>query len=462
MEKVKIAICGACLVIVAILGYCYISEKQNEKYEYIVNSAISNIVDTVIEKYPDVREEEILNILRNTKNNKTNILKKYGYLDNENYIKKLEDEKNVDRKINILYISIFGIVIILIVIYYNNKKEIRIREVNQYLNEVNRGNYKLKIEENGEDEISRLRNELYKTTILLRETAENSEKEKVSLSNSLADISHQIKTPITSMRIMLDNIEDNPNMDMVPRTFIFGAKAAAGYQIAKKTIKLINSVADVINNDKSINGKLKVVFIEDYRVSNAELIFAAADVSEQISTASKEASGTGNMKFMLNGALTVGTMDGANVEIVEEVGAENVFIFGTSSDDIIRMEHDHSYDPMQIFNNDQDIRRVLMQLINGYYSPQDPELFRDIYNSLLNTKNSAKADTYFILKDFRSYAEAQKRVEAAYRDEKGWARMAMLNVAHAGKFTSDRTIQEYVDDIWKLDKVTVELPEEAK
>ena len=217
MEKVKIAICGACLVIVAILGYCYISEKQNEKYEYIVNSAISNIVDTVIEKYPDVREEEILNILRNTKNNKTNILKKYGYLDNENYIKKLEDEKNVDRKINILYISIFGIVIILIVIYYNNKKEIRIREVNRYLNEVNRGNYKLKIEENGEDEISRLRNELYKTTILLRETAENSEKEKVSLSNSLADISHQIKTPITSMRIMLDNIEDNPNMDSKTR-----------------------------------------------------------------------------------------------------------------------------------------------------------------------------------------------------------------------------------------------------
>ena len=216
MEKVKIAICGACLVIVAILGYCYISEKQNEKYEYIVNSAISNIVDTVIEKYPDVREEEILNILRNTKNNK-NILKKYGYLDNENYIKKLEDEKNVDRKINILYISIFGIVIILIVIYYNNKKEIRIREVNRYLNEVNRGNYKLKIEENGEDEISRLRNELYKTTILLRETAENSEKEKVSLSNSLADISHQIKTPITSMRIMLDNIEDNPNMDSKTR-----------------------------------------------------------------------------------------------------------------------------------------------------------------------------------------------------------------------------------------------------
>lgn len=217
MEKFKIAVCGACLLVVAILGYCYVSKKQNEKYEHIINSAISNIVDTVIEKYPDVGEEEILNILRNTKNSKTNILKKYGYLNNENYIQKLENEKNIDKKINIMYISIFGIVIILITIYYNNKKEIRIREVNQYINEVNRGNYKLKIEDNGEDEISRLRNELYKTTILLRETAENSEKEKVSLSNSLADISHQIKTPITSMRIMLDNIEDNPNMDSKTR-----------------------------------------------------------------------------------------------------------------------------------------------------------------------------------------------------------------------------------------------------
>ncbi len=217
MEKLKIAVCGACLLVVAILGYCYVSKKQNEKYEHIINSAISNIVDTVIEKYPDVGEEEILNILRNTKNSKTNILRKYGYLNNENYIQKLENEKNIDKKINIMYISIFGIVVILITIYYNNKKEIRIREVNQYINEVNRGNYKLKIEDNGEDEISRLRNELYKTTILLRETAENSEKEKVSLSNSLADISHQIKTPITSMRIMLDNIEDNPNMDSKTR-----------------------------------------------------------------------------------------------------------------------------------------------------------------------------------------------------------------------------------------------------
>ena len=261
---------------------------------------------------------------------------------------------------------------------------------------------------------------------------------------------------ILHVMYLYNQLKDNPNMDKVPRTFIFGAKAAAGYQIAKKTIKLINSVADVINNDKSINGKLKVVFIEDYRVSNAELIFAAADVSEQISTASKEASGTGNMKFMLNGALTLGTMDGANVEIVEEVGKENAFIFGLSADEVINYENNGGYNPEEIFNTDQDIRRVLMQLINGYYSPQDPELFRDIYNSLLNTKNSAKADTYFILKDFRSYAEAQKRVEAAYRDENWWARAAMLNTASAGKFSSDRTIEEYVRDIWHLEKIHVD------
>ena len=261
---------------------------------------------------------------------------------------------------------------------------------------------------------------------------------------------------ILHVMYLYNQLKDNPNMDMVPRTFIFGAKAAAGYQIAKKTIKLINSVADVINNDKSINGKLKVVFIEDYRVSNAELIFAAADVSEQISTASKEASGTGNMKFMLNGALTLGTMDGANVEIVEEVGKENAFIFGLSADEVINYENNGGYNPEEIFNTDQDIRRVLMQLINGYYSPQDPELFRDIYNSLLNTKNSAKADTYFILKDFSSYAEAHKRVEAAYREENWWARAAMLNTASAGKFSSDRTIEEYVRDIWHLEKIHVD------
>lgn len=262
---------------------------------------------------------------------------------------------------------------------------------------------------------------------------------------------------ILHVMYLYNQLKDNPNMDIVPRTFIFGAKAAAGYKRAKLTIKLINNVADVINNDKSIGGKLKVVFIEDYRVSNAELIFSAADVSEQISTASKEASGTGNMKFMLNGALTIGTMDGANVEMAEEVGKENMFIFGASADEIINLENNGGYNPMDIFNNDQDIRRVLMQLINGYYSPQDPELFRDIYNSLLNTQSSDRADTYFILKDFRSYAEAHKKIDQAYRDEKWWARTAMLNTASAGKFSSDRTIEEYVRDIWHLKKLKVEL-----
>ncbi|MCD2493375.1 glycogen/starch/alpha-glucan phosphorylase [Lacrimispora sp. NSJ-141] len=264
---------------------------------------------------------------------------------------------------------------------------------------------------------------------------------------------------ILHVMYLYNQLKDNPEMDMVPRTFIFGAKAAAGYKIAKLTIKLINSVADVINNDKSIKGKIKVVFIEDYRVSNAEWIFAAADVSEQISTASKEASGTGNMKFMLNGALTLGTMDGANVEIVEEVGKEYSFIFGMTSDEVIAYETRGGYNPMDIFNNDQDIRRVLMQLINGYYAPNNTELFRDLYNSLLNTLSTSKADTYFNLKDFRSYAEAQKRVDQAYRDEKWWAKAAIMNVACSGKFTSDRTIQQYVDEIWHLDKVTVDMDE---
>ena len=253
---------------------------------------------------------------------------------------------------------------------------------------------------------------------------------------------------------LYNQIKMHPEMEFYPRTFIFGAKASAGYATAKKIIKLINSVADVVNNDASINGKIKVVFIENYRVSNAEWIFAAADVSEQISTASKEASGTGNMKFMLNGAPTLGTMDGANVEIVEEVGVENAFIFGLSSDEVINYENNGGYDPNVIYNTDEEIRQVLMQLINGTFS-SDTELFRDLYDSLLNTKNTDRADRYFILADFRSYADAQKRVEAAYRDEKGWAKKALLNTACSGKFTSDRTIQEYVDDIWHLDKVIV-------
>ena len=252
------------------------------------------------------------------------------------------------------------------------------------------------------------------------------------------------------------------NKPKTPVTVIFGAKAAPAYTIAKDIIHLILCLSELINNDPEVSPYLKVVMLENYNVSYAEKVIPAADISEQISLASKEASGTGNMKFMLNGAITLGTEDGANVEIVEEVGEENAFIFGMSAEEVIALENQGGYDPSQLFNTDQDIRHVLMQLINGEYSPNDPERFRELYNALLIDGGYNRPDPYFILKDFRSYAEAQKRVEAAYRDEKGWARMAMLNVAHAGKFTSDRTIQEYVDDIWKLDKVTVELPEEAK
>ena len=258
---------------------------------------------------------------------------------------------------------------------------------------------------------------------------------------------------ILHVMYIYNKIKEHPEMSFYPRTYIFGAKASAGYVRAKEIIKLINSVADVVNNDRSINGKLKVVFIEDYRVSNAEWIFAAADVSEQISTASKEASGTGNMKFMLNGAPTLGTMDGANVEIVEEVGKENAFIFGLSSDEVMNYEKNGGYDPYEIYNNDPDVRRVVDQLVDGTYADGDRERYRDLYNSLLKSNGFDKADMYFILKDFRSYANAQEEVEKAYRDKDRWARMALLNTASCGKFSSDRTIQEYVDDIWKLDKL---------
>ena len=282
--------------------------------------------------------------------------------------------------------------------------------------------------------------------------------------NSIFDVQvkrlHEYKRQLLNIlhvMYLYNQIKRNPDYDMVPRTFIFGAKAAAGYKIAKQTIKLINNVANVINNDASIKGKIKVVFIENYRVSNGEIIFAAADVSEQISTASKEASGTGNMKFMLNGAITLGTMDGANVEIVNEVGAENTQIFGLSSDEVIRFENEGGYDPMEIFNNDQEIRDVLMELINGKYSPEDTEMFRDIYNSLLNNDGGRRADTYFILKDFRSYAEAQRKIDERYRDTNGWAKTVMTNTAKAGKFSSDRTIEEYATEIWKLTKTPVEM-----
>ena len=254
---------------------------------------------------------------------------------------------------------------------------------------------------------------------------------------------------ILHVMYLYNELKAHPDMDIVPRTFIFGAKAAAGYYTAKLTIKLINAVADKINNDSSINGKIKVVFIEDYRVSNAELIFAAADVSEQISTASKEASGTGNMKFMLNGALTLGTMDGANVEIVEEVGKDNAFIFGLSAEQVMEYEKNGNYNPRDVYNNNQDVRQVLTQLVNGFYSPENPELFRALYDALL------EKDTYFTLLDFDSYKEAHNRIDAAYRDEQRWARTAMLQTASAGKFSSDRTIEEYAKEMWHLEKVTL-------
>ena len=264
---------------------------------------------------------------------------------------------------------------------------------------------------------------------------------------------------ILHVMYLYNQIKEHPEMSFYPKTYIFGAKASAGYIRAKEIIKLINSVADVINNDRSINGKLKVVFIEDYRVSNAELIFAAADISEQISTASKEASGTGNMKFMMNGAPTLGTMDGANVEIVDEVGIDNAFIFGLSADEVINYEQNGGYNPYDIYNNDPDIHRVVDQLVDGTYSNGDTEMYRDLYNSLLNNQGGSRADMYFILKDFRSYADAQARAMEAYKDKEKWAKMALKNTACCGKFSADRTIQEYVDDIWHLDKMTVELPE---
>ena len=280
--------------------------------------------------------------------------------------------------------------------------------------------------------------------------------------NSIFDVQvkrlHEYKRQLLNIlhvMYLYNQIKEHPEMSFYPRTFIFGAKAAAGYQRAKETIKLINSVAEVINNDRSINGKLKVVFIEDYRVSNAELIFAAADVSEQISTASKEASGTGNMKFMLNGAPTLGTMDGANVEIVEEVGMENAFIFGLSSEEVINYENNGGYNPIDIYFNDWELKRVVDQLMDGTYAHGDHNMYKNLYNSLLNTQCTDRADTYFILKDFRSYAEAQKKVEEAYRDQNRWSKMAMMQTACCGKFSSDRTIEEYVKDIWKLEKVEV-------
>ncbi len=262
---------------------------------------------------------------------------------------------------------------------------------------------------------------------------------------------------ILHVMYLYNRLKENPDMDFYPRTFIFGAKASAGYRRAKAIIKLINSVGELVNQDASIQGKIKVVFIENYRVSNAELIFAAADVSEQISTASKEASGTGNMKFMLNGALTLGTMDGANVEIVEEVGRDHAVIFGLSSDEVIAYEQNGTYHPRDIYESDTEIKTVVDQLVNGYYSPEHPDVYRELYNSLLDSNGYERADQYFILKDFRSYTKSQERIETLYKDSLSWTKSAIINVAKSGKFSSDRTIEEYVKDIWHLEKVQVQM-----
>ena len=264
---------------------------------------------------------------------------------------------------------------------------------------------------------------------------------------------HEYKRQLLNiMHIMYiyNQLKANPNLDFHPVTFIFGAKAAAGYVTAKQTIKLINYVADVINNDPAVNDKIKVVFIENYCVSNAEIIFAASDVSEQISTASREASGTSNMKFMLNGAITLGTMDGANVEIVEEAGRENAFIFGLSSEEVMNYEANGGYRPADIYNSDSDIRRVMDELVDGTFSGGQRDTFRALFDSLMNK------DVYFVLKDFRAYDDARRKINEAYRDRDRWNKMAIMNIANSGKFSSDRTIEEYVRDIWHLEKVFIE------
>jgi len=275
--------------------------------------------------------------------------------------------------------------------------------------------------------------------------------------NSIYDIQikrlHEYKRQLLNVLHIMhlyNQLKAHPDMEFYPRTFIFGAKAAPGYGRAKMIIKLINTVADVINKDESINGKIKVVFIENYNVSSAEKLFPAADISEQISTASKEASGTGNMKFMLNGAVTIGTLDGANIEIKEEVGDENIFIFGLTADQVIEYYRNGSYNPWDVYNTNQDVRLVLTQLINGFLCPQNPELFREIYDSLLNGR-----DEYFILKDFESYAQAHRRIVEAYQNRENWTKMQIMNTAKSGKFSSDRTIKEYAEEIWHLEPIHV-------
>jgi len=261
---------------------------------------------------------------------------------------------------------------------------------------------------------------------------------------------------ILHVMYLYNRILEDPSCVVVPHTFIFGAKAASGYRRAKSIIKLINTVADRVNNDHRVKGKIRVVFVENYRVSLAEKLFPASDVSEQISTAGKEASGTGNMKFMINGAVTIGTLDGANIEIVEEAGEENAFIFGLTTEQIQKMEAEHTYNPQEYLARNPGLLEVLNQLIDGTYGTAGDSMFRELYESLVYGVEGQRPDVYYVLADFDAYLEAQENLAAAYTDKRKWAKIALLNVARSGKFSSDRTIDDYVRDIWKLKKVVVE------
>ena len=269
---------------------------------------------------------------------------------------------------------------------------------------------------------------------------------------------HEYKRQLLNVLHIMDlynRLKENPLLDIEPRTFIFGAKAASGYRRAKSIIKLINTLAERINNDADINGKIKVVFLENYRVSLAEKIFPAADISEQISTASKEASGTGNMKFMLNGALTLGTMDGANVEIVEEAGLENEFIFGLSAAEVEEFQRNGQYNPFDDYNKVEGLKKVVDQLGDGTFDDDHKGIFRELQTSLLYGVDGSRPDVYFLLRDFDSYREAQTRIDNAYKNKRDWARKALINIANAGKFSSDRTIMEYAREIWNIEPTEV-------
>lgn len=247
---------------------------------------------------------------------------------------------------------------------------------------------------------------------------------------------------------LYNRLKENPDLDITPRVFLFGAKAAPGYYLAKQVIKLINSLSEKVNNDPTIKNKLKVVFLEDYKVSLAEIVIPAADISEQISTTTKEASGTGNMKLMMNGAITVATLDGANIEIRDEVGDENILIFGMKEQEVLDLYRSGGYSALEYYQKDTRIEKVLTQMIDGTYS-NGPE-FQNIYDSLL-----VHNDEYFVLKDFDSYVSAHERVDALYKDEAKWTEMCIHNIAHSGIFSSDRTISEYASGIWETKNTPV-------